>query len=244
MKLRKTCSKVRNRSFSTKPKTACTRRRPFLRGASALDGGFRRCRLMRHHGPPSIPADDVVVAFRTQNSNIRGRLVRLGATLDEIVAPHAMPDLPGPGAIGSAGACRALRIGSAARGKSQSHDALGRGRFDSRCRLCGEAASFEDMRATMRRSCKTSCRSAARPNAATALGNGHLAITLDSGPGEERYQGVLAFENAPLSAHGCRLFPATRKHADVHSVRPSPSITSVRGGNRSRRRAGTGVPGA
>ena len=44
---------------------------------------------------PQIPIDDVVVAFRTQNTNIRGRLVRLGATLDAIVAPHNMPDLAG-----------------------------------------------------------------------------------------------------------------------------------------------------
>jgi molecular chaperone Hsp33 len=37
-------------------------------------------------------------------------------------------------------------------------------------------------------------------NTAKGFGDGHLAITLDSGPGEERYQGVLAFEDAPLAA--------------------------------------------
>lgn len=36
--------------------------------------------------------------------------------------------------------------------------------------------------------------------APSGLGDGHLALTLDSGPGEDRYQGVLAFENAPLQA--------------------------------------------
>jgi molecular chaperone Hsp33 len=38
------------------------------------------------------------------------------------------------------------------------------------------------------------------------LGDGHLALTLDSGPGEERYQGVLAFENAPLQATAAAYF--------------------------------------
>ena len=44
--------------------------------------------------PPRVPADDSVVVFRTRRSNVRGRLVRLGKTLDDIVTPHAMPDAP------------------------------------------------------------------------------------------------------------------------------------------------------
>src|SRR6185312_13434104 len=38
------------------------------------------------------------------------------------------------------------------------------------------------------------------------LGDGHLAITLDPGPGEERYQGVLAFEGAPLATTAAAYF--------------------------------------
>jgi len=150
-------------------------------------------------GPLSIPADDVVVAFRTQNSKIRGRVVRLGQTLDQIVAPHAMPDLPGralsealalAALCGSAlpqagnlnlmtrtnGAVSILVADYAASGKLR-----GYARYD--------AAKLEAL-----------TRGVARPDIASTLGDGHLAITLDSGPGEERYQGVLAFENAPLSA--------------------------------------------
>ena len=41
---------------------------------------------------PEIAADDTVVVFRTETSNTRGRLVRLGQTLDAIIAPHEMPD--------------------------------------------------------------------------------------------------------------------------------------------------------
>ena len=147
--------------------------------------------------PPAIPTDDVVVAFRTQNTNIRGRLVRLGATLDTIVAPHAMPDLAGRAlseALALAALCgSALPQGGNLNLLTRSDGAVsilvadyaasgrlrGYARYDA-----GKLAAF--------------AQSAARQD--TALGNGHLAITLDSGPGEERYQGVLAFENAPLSS--------------------------------------------
>ncbi len=150
-------------------------------------------------GRPSIPTDDVVVAFRTQNSKIRGRLVRLGATVDEIVAPHAMPDLPGRAlseALVLAALCgSALPQGGNLNLMMRSDGAVsilvadytGSGKLRGYARY--DAATLQDF-----------VQSAARPNAATALGNGHLAITLDSGPGEERYQGVLAFENASLSA--------------------------------------------
>jgi len=42
----------------------------------------------------TLPADDSLVVFRTQRSNVRGRIVRLGKTLDAIVTPHAMPGIP------------------------------------------------------------------------------------------------------------------------------------------------------
>jgi molecular chaperone Hsp33 len=149
--------------------------------------------------PPPIPTDDVVVAFRTHNSNIRGRIVRLGATLDAIVAPHAMPDhagralsealalaalcgsaLPQGGNLNllmrSDGAVSILVADYAASGKLR-----GYARFDD-----GKLQEFS--------------QGPMRSDTATVFGSGHVAITLDSGPGEERYQGVLAFENAALSA--------------------------------------------
>jgi molecular chaperone Hsp33 len=147
----------------------------------------------------AMPTDDVVVAFRTQNSNIRGRLVRLGATLDAIVAPHAMPDLAGRAlseALALAALCgSALPQGGNLNLLTRSDGAVSilvadyaaSGRLRGYARY--DAAKLSELTQT-----------ATRTETATALGNGHLAITLDSGPGEERYQGVLAFENAPLSA--------------------------------------------
>ncbi|HET6388347.1 Hsp33 family molecular chaperone HslO [Hyphomicrobium sp.] len=155
--------------------------------------------------PSAIPADDVVVAFRTQNSNIRGRLVRLGATLDQIVVPHAMPDLAGR-ALSEALALAALCGSALPQGgnlnllmRSDGAVSILVADYTASGRLRGYARYDADKVAAL-------AQSGARPDTASALGNGHLAITLDSGPGQERYQGVLAFENAPLSATAAAYF--------------------------------------
>lgn len=146
---------------------------------------------------PAIPADDVVVAFRTQNSNIRGRLVRLGATLDAIVAPHAMSDLAGR-ALSEALALAALCGSALPQGGNLNLLTRSDGAVSI---LVADYAASGRLRGYARYDAAklaTFAQSATRQG--TVLGNGHLAITLDSGPGEERYQGVLAFENASLSS--------------------------------------------
>ena len=142
--------------------------------------------------PPRVPADDSVVVFRTRRSNVRGRLVRLGKTLDDIVTPHAMPDAPSrylSEAIALAALCgSALPDG---------------GNLNLQVRTGGAVSILVADYAAPGRLRGYARYDAARPNAASngvELGHGHLALTLDSGPGEERYQGVLAFEHAPLAA--------------------------------------------
>ena len=41
---------------------------------------------------PNIPHDDLVAAFQIENQPVRGRIVRLGAAVDEILTRHAYPD--------------------------------------------------------------------------------------------------------------------------------------------------------
>jgi molecular chaperone Hsp33 len=144
-------------------------------------------------------SDDSVVVFRTQRSNIRGRVVRLGKTLDAIVTPHAMPDAPSrylSEALALAALCgSALPDGGNLNLQTRSNgpvsilvaDYAAPGRLRGYARY--DAAKLAEGDAE-----------AARPSVGGRLGDGHLAITLDAGPGEERYQGVLAFENAPLAA--------------------------------------------
>ncbi len=149
-------------------------------------------------GPLSIPADDVVVAFRTQNSNIRGRLVRLGATLDAIVTPHAMPDVAGR-ALSEALTLAALCGSALPQGGNLNLMMRSDGAVSI---LVADYAASGRLRGYARYDAQKlqGLAPGGRPDIAEVLGNGHLAITLDAGPGEERYQGVLAFETAPLSS--------------------------------------------
>lgn len=149
--------------------------------------------------PPPLPADDCVVVFRTRRSNVRGRLVRLGKPLDEIVTPHAMPDAPSrylSEAIALAALCgSALPDG---------------GNLNLQVRASGAVSILVADYAAPGRLRGYARYDAAKLNVANTqgvdLGDGHLALTLDSGPGEERYQGVLAFENAPLQATAAAYF--------------------------------------
>jgi molecular chaperone Hsp33 len=154
--------------------------------------------------PPAggaIANDDVVVVFRTKASNIRGRLVRLGPALDAIITPHEMPDLASHSlseAVALAALCgSALPPGGNLNLQTSSDGAVsilvadyaGSGRVRGYARY--DAAKLAEVG-----------RQQLQPNhfLGGVLGDGHLAITLDTGPGEERYQGVFAFEGAPLNA--------------------------------------------
>jgi molecular chaperone Hsp33 len=147
---------------------------------------------------PSIPADDVVVAFRTQDSNIRGRIVRLGATLDQIVAPHQMPDVAGR-ALSEALALAALCGSALPQGGNLNLMMRSDGAVSI---LVADYAADGKLRGYAR---YDDGKVAALPHGGVqadtveALGHGHVAITLEPGQGAERYQGVLAFEDASLS---------------------------------------------
>jgi molecular chaperone Hsp33 len=151
-----------------------------------------------------IPADDVVVVFRTHKSNIRGRLVRLGSTLDAVIDPHAMPDAasrPLAEALTLAALCgSAIPQGGNLNLQTRSDggvsilvaDYAASGRLRGYARY--DAAKLGEM------------RSGSGSSSGAILGRGHLAITLDPGPGKERYQGVLAFDEVPLAETAAAYF--------------------------------------
>lgn len=144
-----------------------------------------------------IPADDAVVVFRTVKSGARGRLVRLGAAADSVLAAHALPAAAAD-VLGQALALAAL-IGSAlpAEGKLilqtktngpvsflvADYEAPGRIRGYARFDAAGLASTGE-----------------ARRSSADVIGDGHLAITIDPGAGTDRYQAVTALDRVTLSA--------------------------------------------
>lgn len=155
----------------------------------------------KHPSIADLGSDDCVVVFRTVKSNVHGRIVRLGSTLDAIVSPHAMPEVAGR-ALSEALALAALCGSALPDGGNLNLQTRSDGPVSI---LVADYAAAGRLRGYARYASETlDERGAAAADAGAipgrVLGDGHLAITLDAGPGAERYQGVLAFENAPLGS--------------------------------------------
>ena len=155
--------------------------------------------------------DDVVITFRTELSRISGRLVRLGAVADTILARHKIPERA-LAELGEALSLSAL-LGSALPGEGKiivqtstdgpvtflvaDYEAPGRirgyARFNSD-KMAASAAPLPDTGEP---------KPAGQPR---LLGVGHLAITIETGPTAERYQGVVALDGGPLADGAERYF--------------------------------------
>ncbi len=163
-------------------------RRPFWPGVSL-------CFDMSGQSPSHEPlVDDFVLPFQLENVAVRGRLVRLGAALDDILHRHDLPD-PIAVLLGKALLMAAL-FGSALKQDT--------GRLTLQIQGDGPVSLLiADYHA------RGSLRGLARflPEAIpdvseavtdeTLLGKGHLALTLDPGEGE-RYQGIVALAEGGL----------------------------------------------
>lgn len=150
------------------------------------------------HAPHNAVSDDLAAAFQIEGWPVRGRLVRLGATIDKILAAHAYPE-PVAALLGEACALAAL-IGSSLK-------------FDGR--LMVQAQGDGPVRyvvadygtdGTLRGYCRydadevaEASKGFARPGAQTLLGKGVFVMTLDRGPDFERTQGITPIEGESLS---------------------------------------------
>jgi hypothetical protein len=74
------------RSSSTRPRTACTPRRRSWSGASAGNDEIRHGCICR-----SYAGADLLRPFHLERSQLRGRAVRLGETVDYVLRAHAYP---------------------------------------------------------------------------------------------------------------------------------------------------------
>jgi molecular chaperone Hsp33 len=147
---------------------------------------------------PLHAADDVVAAFQIENQPARGRIVRLGPVIHEILTRH---DYPAPVAelLGEACALAAL-VGASLK-------------FDGR--LIVQAQGDGPVRyvvadyATeggLRGYCRFDPERVAavssgfvRPGARTLLGDGLFIMTIDADGARDRYQGVVAIEGETLA---------------------------------------------
>ncbi|MFE1602745.1 Hsp33 family molecular chaperone [Methylobacterium sp. ID0610] len=135
--------------------------------------------------------DDIVLPFSVEPLDVRGRIVRLGPAVDTILRRHGYPD-PVARALGEAAALTVL-LGASLKFE---------GRFQLQTKTDGPVdmvvVDFEApdrLRATARFDAeRVAALGAGRQGTADLLGNGHLAMTIDQGSAQSRYQGVVALD--------------------------------------------------
>ncbi|MBI1407529.1 MAG: Hsp33 family molecular chaperone [Caulobacter sp.] len=154
------------------------------------------------HSPSSSaalpPADDLVATFQIEGWPVRGRITRLGASIDEVLTRHAYPE-PVANLLGEICALAAL-VGSSLK-------------FDGRLIVQAQGdgpVSFAvcdyDTDGTFRGYCRFDAERVAeasqgfvRPGARTLLGEGLFIMTVDQGSDMDRYQGITQIEGETLA---------------------------------------------
>ena len=147
---------------------------------------------------PNIPTDDLVAPFQIESQPVRGRSVRLGTAVDDILTRHAYPDAVA-NLLGEACALAAI-VGASLK-------------FDGRLIVQAQGdgpVTFVvvdyDTAGSLRGYCKFDAEKVAavstgfaRPGARTLLGKGLFSMTIDQGDDMDRYQGVVAIEGETLA---------------------------------------------
>ena len=147
-------------------------------------------------------ADDLVQPFQLEAQAIRGRLVRLGPLVDEVLSRHRYPEeiaaLLGQSLALTATLAGAFKyhgvftlqtkgdgpVGLLVADVTSEGEVRGYARFDE-----GRLGEAERGRR---------CGHGAQGIVPRLLGSGYLAFTVDQGPNTERYQGIVELEGAEL----------------------------------------------
>ena len=158
---------------------------------------------LAHHpaaGPNS--ADDLVQPFQLEAQSIRGRLVRLGPLVDDVLSRHAYPEdiasLLGQSLALTATLAGAFKYDGVFTLQTKGDGPVGLLVTDvtSKGEVRGYARFDQDR--------LSASRSQGRPGHALMgtvprlLGTGYLAFTVDQGANTERYQGIVELEGAEL----------------------------------------------
>jgi molecular chaperone Hsp33 len=147
------------------------------------------------HGPAT---DDLVAAFQIESQPARGRIVRLGAVIDEILTRHAYPE-PVADLLGEACALAAL-VGASLKFE---------GRLIVQAQGDGPVkyvVADYDTSGGLRGYCRFNAEGVAkastgfvRPGARSLLGKGLFIMTIDAEGAKDRYQGVVQIEGETLA---------------------------------------------
>ena len=142
-----------------------------------------------------LAGDDLVLPFEVKPLGVRGRLVRLGAAVDDILHRHDYPP-PVSALLAEAVALTAI-LGAMLKfdgkfilqTKTDGPVDMIVADFVSPGRIRGYARFDRERVAALR-----------NPAQSDLLGQGYLAMTVDQGPDMERYQGIVPLEGNDLTA--------------------------------------------
>jgi molecular chaperone Hsp33 len=164
-------------------------------------------------GRPDVP--DIVVPrgvtpFFLPRRPVRGRLVRLGPLADALLTRHANAEpvtrLAGEALALAAGLAAALKFHG-----SLSLQAKGNGPLGLLLADCTDTGALRGYARAEPERLQALLADDPSPSAATLLGQGYLAFTLDQGAAMERYQGIVAIEGANLAEMALRFFESSEQ---------------------------------
>src|SRR5689334_5114051 len=146
--------------------------------------------------PSATTADDTVMPFEVAKLDLRGRIVRLGPVVDEILARHAYPEpvakLVGEAVVLTVMLGSALKIDGRFILQTQTGGPVRMLVVDytapGKVRACARFDKGEVAKAI----------AGGKTSPGDLLGEGHLAMTIDQGPDMNRYQGLVALAGGTL----------------------------------------------
>src|SRR6059058_734554 len=181
--------------------------------------------------PSAVPVDDAVLPFEVAALDLRGRLTRLGPSLDDILNKHDYPPAVGK-LLGEAIVLTTL-LGSSLKFE---------GRFILQTQTDGPVSFLivdfqapDRLRAYARFDAK---RLKDGQDSGALLGRGHLAMTIDQGPEMSRYQGLVPLEGGDLEQAAHEYFSRSEQIPTRVRLAVAEEFRAGEGGPRRHWRAG------
>jgi molecular chaperone Hsp33 len=159
---------------------------------------------------PDIVVPRGVTPFYLPGRPVRGRLVRLGPLADALLTRHDNDPL----VTKLSGEALALAAALAAALKFQgsfSLQAKGDGPVPMLLADCTQAGALRGYARADDEKLATVLQDSATATAATLLGHGYLAFTVDQGPDRERHQGIVAIEGDTLAQMALHYFETSEQ---------------------------------
>ncbi|MGE4165864.1 MAG: Hsp33 family molecular chaperone [Xanthobacteraceae bacterium] len=186
--------------------------------------------------PSAVTQDDAILPFEVAALDLRGRVVRLGPSVDDILRRHDYP-LPVAKLLGEAIALTVL-LGSSLKIEGR---LILQTQTDGPVRmLVVDYTAPDKVRACARfdRARVEAAIAAASAGSGALLGHGHLAMTIDQGPDMNRYQGLVALNGGSLEDAAHEYFLRSEQIPTRVRLAVAEELRAAQGGAQHHWRAG------